>query len=314
MNKEKLTLTFNKLKFKTIKNSPQILMYAGAVGVVVSGVLACKSTLKLTSVLEESRISLNKITEVENDETIEYTKEDAGKDKTIVYASTALDIAKLYAPSVILGGLSIAAMIQSHNILNRRNVALAAAFTTVSESFSKYRKAVVDKYGERTDFELKHGIRSEKIEVEETDENGKTKKKKITVDVMDAPSEYARFYDESCTGWSKEPEYNLMFLKAQQQYANDKLIAKGHLFLNEVYEMLGILPSKEGQIVGWIYNLENPMGDNYVDFGIYDVMVNGYRNEMTNDTISEERREFVNGYRSSVLLDFNVDGNIWENM
>lgn len=318
MKKEVLTLKWNKLKFSTIKNSPKIFMYAGAVGVVVSGVLACKATLKLDSVTKEPKEKIEKIRETRDDETVpDYTPSDAGKDLAIVYVSMALDIAKIYAPSVILGGVSIACMIQSHNILNRRNAALAAAFTTATESFNRYRKAVVDQYGEEVDFNLRHGIRKEKVDVTETDENGKTKKKKETIDVMDGidtPSDYARYFDESCNGWVKDPEYNLMFLKAQQQYANDKLQAKGYLFLNEVYAALGIQDSKEGQIVGWVYNPENPEGDNYVDFGIYDVNVAGYRNEMTNDTISEERREFVNGYRTSILLDFNVDGNIWDKM
>ena len=315
MKKEELMLTLNKLKFKTIKNSPSIFMYAGAVGVIASGVLACRATLKLDTITKEPKEKIEKIKEVRDDETVEdYSPSDARKDMFIVYGAMALDIAKLYAPAVILGGLSLAAMIQSHNILNRRNAALTAAFATVTESFKKYRKEVVDRYGERADYEMKHGIRQEKVEVEETDENGKTKKKKVTIDVMDQPSEYARYFDESCDGWDKDPEYNLMFLKAQQQYANDKLKAKGYLFLNEVYAALGIKDSKEGQIVGWVYDPNNTDIDNYVDFGLHDVNIVGYRNEDTNDTISEERRDFINGYRSCVLLDFNVDGNIWETM
>lgn len=314
MNKLKITQTLNKMKFKAMKNSPEILIYAGAVGVVASGILACRSTLKLAAILDKKKLTVDQIHEMRDAQTEDYTPDDAKKDLAIVYTSTALDIAKIYAPSVILGGISLACMIQSHNILNKRNAALAAAFTTATESFARYRKAVVDKYGERVDYELKHGIRSEKIEVEETDENGKTKKKKVTVDVMDEPSEYAKYFDESCTGWSKDPEYNLMFLKSQQQFANDKLRVKGFLFLNEVYVALGIPETKAGQIVGWVYDEENPMGDNYVDFGIHDIFVNGYRNEDTNDTISEERRDFVNGYRASILLDFNVDGNVWDNM
>lgn len=316
MNKLKLQQTLNKYKFKAVKNSPEILMYAGAAGAIVASVMACRATLKLNAILEPSKETLSKINETLEDESVEdYTSKDAGKDKAIVILSTALDIAKIYAPSVILGGISLACMIKSHNILNKRNAALAASFATVTESFKRYRKEVVDRYGARADFEMKHGIKTEKVEVTETDENGKTKKKKVNVDVMTGqPSEYARFFDESCDGWDKDPEYNLMFLKSQQQYANDQLMAKGHLFLNDVYKALGIKESKEGQIVGWIYNPENPVGDNYVDFGMYDVNVEGYRNEMTNNTISEERREFINGYRTSTLLDFNVDGNIWELM
>lgn len=316
MNKQKMVLTLNKWKFKTMKYSPEILMYAGVAGVIGAGVLACKSTLKLDSVTKEQRDKIKEIKETRDDETVDdYTSKEAGQDLAVMYSSMALDIAKLYAPSVLLGGLSIAAMIQSHNILNKRNAALAAAFTTATESFNRYRKSVVDKYGERVDYELKHGIRQEKVEVEETDENGKTKKKKVTIDVMsNAPSDYARFFDSSCSGWEKTPEYNLMFLKQQQQYFNDLLVARGYVFLNEVYKALGIPDSKEGQIVGWTYNPDNLEGDNYIDFGLYDVNIEGYRNDYVNESISEERIEFVNGCRPSILLDFNVDGNIWEKM
>ena len=298
-----IKLTLNKIKFNTIKHSPEILMYTGIVGVVGACTLACKSTLKVTSIIDKTRETIDTIHKVkeENENNDQYTEEDVKKDLSIVYSSTALDIVKLYTPSLILGGVSMACMIQSHNILRKRNVALASALTIASESFTKYRKSVIDRFGERVDYELKHGIKSEKITV--VDENGKNKKE--TVDVIDGDideySEYSRFYDDGCTGWSKDPEYNLMFLKAQQQYANDKLIAQGSLFLNDVYDMLGIPRSKAGQIVGWRYDPENPIGDNYVDFGIYDVH-------------KSNARDFVNGYEQTILLDFNVDGNVWETM
>ena len=115
---------------------------------------------------------------------------------------------------------------------------------------------------------------------------------------MDEYSEYARFYDCGNEGWTKDPEYNLMFLRQQQNYANEKLKVNGHLFLNEVYDMLGIPRSKAGQVVGWIYDEKNPNGDNFVDFGIYDN--------------KDGNRRFVNGYEATILLDFNVDGVIYD--
>lgn len=107
-------------------------------------------------------------------------------------------------------------------------------------------------------------------------------------------SQYARFFDSGCAAWNEDPEYNLLFLKQQQNYANDLLKAKGHLFLNEVYDMLTIPRSKAGQVVGWVYNDENPIGDNRVDFGIY----------------AEHNTSAINGFERSILLDFNVDGDI----
>ena len=230
-------------------------------------------------------------------------EEDSKKDLAIVYAQTGLKLVKLYAPSVILGALSITSILASNNILRKRNVALAAAYATVDKGFKEYRSRVVDRFGKELDRELKYNIKAKEIEETVIDEKGKEKTVKKTINVADPNeySDYARFFDDGCTGWDKDPEYNLMFLKRQQQHANDMLQARGYLFLNDVYEMLGIPKTKAGQIVGWVYDEECPIGDNFVDFGIYDYD-------------KEKCRDFVNGYERTILLDFNVDGNILDMM
>ena len=311
-----ITRTLNKAAFKFKKHSPEILVVAGVVGVVSSTVMACKATTKINDILDDTKDQLDKIHEagekLENGEILmlkdgeEYTVEQNKKDLTIVYAQTALKFAKLYAPSVIIGGLSITAILTGHNITRKRNIALAAAYTAVDKSFKEYRGRVVERFGEALDKELKYGIKSKEVDEVVTNEDGTESVVKKTVDVVDATnpmnvSEYARFFDDGCAGWTKDPEYNLMFLRDQQRYANDLLKSKGHLFLNEVYDLLGIPRTKAGQIVGWIYDEKHPNGDNFVDFGIYD----------TNKTAN---RDFVNGYERTILLDFNVDGNIWDQM
>lgn len=295
----------NKIGFKIKKYSPEIFVAAGIVGVVSSAVLACKATTKVQDILEKTKNDIDIIHDSVNNESLEeeYTEEDAKKDLTIVYAQTGVEFIKLYAPAVILGTLSIASIINSHRVLQKRNIALGAAYATVDKGFKEYRNRVAERFGEEVEKEIKYNIKAKKFEETVTDENGKEKKVKKTVNVVDPNlySDYARFFDDGCKGWEKDPEYNLMFLKAQQQYANDLLVARGHLFLNEVYDMLGIPRSKAGQVVGWIYDPENPVGDNFVDFGIY-------------EADREKARDFVNGYERSILLDFNVDGNIWEKM
>jgi hypothetical protein len=86
-----------------------------------------------------------------------------------------------------------------------------------------------------------------------------------------------------------------VFLRANQQYFNNLLIVRGHVFLNEVYDQLGLPHTTAGQIVGWRYTPDNE-GDNYNDFGI-----------LRDD---ETVRDFINGRNGSILLDFNVDGPI----
>ena len=297
-----MTRSFNKFGLKLKKYSPEILVATGVVGVVTSTVMACKATTKIDEVLAETKENVEKTKGYveEHGYSEKYTEEDYKKDLTIFYTKGGLELVKLYAPSVIVGTLSITAILSGHNILRKRNVALAAAYATVDKGFKEYRGRVIERFGKELDHELKYNINPKEIEeVVKDEKTGEEKIVKKTVNVADPNtwSDYARFFDESCAGWTKDPEYNLMFLKDQQRYANDLLKSKGCLFLNEVYEMIGLPRTKAGQVVGWIYDEKHPVGDNFVDFGIYDLY-------------NEKKRDFVNGYERSILLDFNVDGDI----
>ena len=299
---------FGRVGGKLQKHSPEILMGLGIVGTVATTVVACKATVKVNDILEDSKETIDKIHGAVDGTlatTEEYTEKDAQKDLSIVYIQTGWKLAKLYAPAIGLGVLSIGCMLTSHGIMKKRNIALAAAYTAIDSSFKDYRKRVVERFGQAVDRELKYNLKAQKITETVTDEDGKEKKVKKDAMVLEDPSsysDYARFFDDGCENWEKDAEMNLMFLNAQQRYANELLISHGHLFLNEVYDMLGIPRTKAGQVVGWIYDPEHKLEgerDNYVDFGIFDI----YR---------QTKRDFVNGYENVILLDFNVDGNIWD--
>lgn len=303
----KVTRSFGKVGFKLKKHSPEILIVAGVVGTVSSAIMACKATTKLNGILEDSKTQIEQIHgAMEHPEELpeEYTQEDGRKDLAIVYTQTAVKLIKLYAPSIVLGGLSITAILTSNNILRKRNVALAAAYTAIDKSFKEYRGRVVERFGKDLDRELRYNIKAKEVEEKVVDAKGKEKTVKKTVEVVDplaGISAYAKFFDEGCSGWTKDPELNMMFLRRQQDAANEMLKAKKVMFLNEVYDMLGIPRTKAGQVVGWVYDEKHPVGDNYIDFGIY-------------DTNKESNRDFVNGYERTILLDFNVDGNILDLM
>ena len=297
----KMSRNLHKFGFKFKKHSPEILAVAGVVGIVTSGIMACKASTKLSGVIEETKEQLDQVHDYveKNGFSDKYTEEDSKKDTAIIYTQTAVKLVKLYGPAVILGTLSITAMLTSNKILRKRNIALAAAYTTVDKAFKDYRGRVIERFGEELDRELKYNLKSKEIEEIVTDENGEETSVKKTVKAMDPNdiSQYARFFDESCSSWNKSQFHNQMFLKQQQNYANDLLKAQGYLFLNDVYKMLGMDVAPYGQVVGWIYDEKNPVGDNFVDFGLYDL----------ND---EAKRLFINGRERTILLDFNVDGNI----
>lgn len=298
----KMGRTFHRTGLKLKKHSPEILLVVGVVGTVASTVMACKATTKVGDILEDTKTQVDKVhTAIEHPELCkeEYTVEDSKKDLAIIYTQTGIQLAKLYAPAIVLGALSLTSILASHNIIRKRNIALAAAYTTLDKSFKEYRGRVIERFGEALDRELKYNIKTKEIEETVIDENGNEQTVTKSVEVADPNqySQFARFYDETCAGWERDSEYNLMTLNHKQNYANDILKTRGHLFLNEVYDMLGIPRSKAGNIVGWVYDEKNPVGDNFVDFGIYNIY-------------SEKARDFVNGYEKSILLDFNVDGNV----
>lgn len=307
----KLTRKLYKVKFGLKKHSPEILVGVGVVGVVASGVLACKATLKVNAIAEETKTNLNKIKEAGEKGVTEagetYTEEDVKNETKIVYIQTGAKLAKLYALPVGLGVVSIAAILGGHNILRKRNIALAASYTALFNDYKGYRSRVVERFGEKLDKELKYNLKTATVEETVVNEDGTEQKVKKEVQVMNEPtklenySPFARFFDDGCTGWDPNPEYSLMFLNQQQNWANDKLKRQGYLFINDVYEMLGIPKTREGQVHGWIYDEKNPIGDNFVDFGIYDIHI-------------EKNRDFVNGYEKVILLDFNHDGNILKYM
>lgn len=273
------------------KHSPVLLFGAGVVGVVAAAVLASRSTLKLNRVLEVHEEHLD---DIAMDHVSGKIDDDKNR-KELVKAKldVTMQVVKLYAPAVIVGGAAIAALTGSHYILTQRNTALMAAYAGLDKAYTAYRKRVVAELGEEKDREFRNGSRSREI-VEETPEGPVVKT--ITEVDPNGYSVYAKFFDRDNRNWSPEWEYNRIFLQAQQNYANQRLQVRGWLLLNEVYESLGIPQTKAGCVVGWHIGKD---GDNYVDFGIFD------KNK-------EMARHFVNGNEGVILLDFNVNGIVYD--
>jgi hypothetical protein len=282
------------------KTSPQIMFGVGVVGVVGATVLACRATMKLSETLEP----IEKL-KMRNEELLDEYKMDTAnglehdhnekvyaRNEMVLRIKTILTVTKLYAPAAGLMMLSVGLLTGSHVTLNKRNASLTAAYASVDQAFEKYRSRVREQLGEEQDREFRHGVR----EIQEAVEGKDGKTKTVTHKRAEGPSLYAKFFDQLCKDWRTNPEYNRIFLQAQQNYFNQLLEARGHVFLNEVYEALGIPHTSAGAVVGWV--LGGP-GDDYIDFGIFD--------DKSNDRV----RDFVNGDEASILLDFNVNGVIY---
>ena len=303
----KVSRSLHKVGFKLKKHSPEILVVAGVAGIVTSTVMACKATTKVNDIVDEAKETIDKIHDSVNkglhtSDGEEYTEEVANKDLTIVYVQTGWKFVKLYGPAVALGIVSVGCMIGSNRILSKRNVALAAAFKAVNTSFKEYRGRLIDRFGKDLDRELRFGIKAKEVEETVVDENGNETTVTKTVETIDpntAHSLYSVVWCEGSNGWTKNAELNKVFLIQQQNYANDTLKMNGILTLNEVYDMVGAPRTAYGQIAGWVWTEDSTIGDNFVDFGIFDIH-------------NEKACDFVNLREKSIVLDFNCIGNILE--
>jgi Family of unknown function (DUF6353) len=284
------------------EHAPRILFVGGVVGMVGSTVLACRATLKLETTLDdierEKQLAHSVKGQVESPEykgNATYTDQEFSRDLTVIGVRGVGQVIKLYAPSVVLGAVSIAALTKSHSILKDRNLAMTAAYVALDGAFSRYRARVVDRYGEDVDRDLR-------FETEEVDmldeETGKITATTVVTGNPGAP--YARFYDaESSRNWSVDPDINLLFLRNVQNHMNDRLRSRGHVFLNEVYDELGLSHTEPGAVVGWRWNKGS--GDDYIDFGCW-------------DSSAQLVGEYYNGREGAILLDFNVDGVMYDKL
>lgn len=289
--------SMKRIAFRVSKHAPEILLTAGIGGVVTSTVLACRATIKAKDVVEQAKNDLNDISVAETAGEEVYSVEDKEQDLKTVYIRSAFELTKLYAPSVIIGGLSIASLVCSHGIMRNRVGTLVAAYTALHKSFMDYRSRVSESFGEQKELEVYHDVKTYKEK--KKDVEGIRLAKKNNRELVDGYSIYARCFDEYNPNWQDNAEDNLKFLRSTQKYLNSKLIRDGFLSLNDAYYELGFERTSEGQLVGWIYDPNRPAtdpGDNCVSFGLYDPK----RGAVLGD--------FINGKEKSVFLDFNIDG------
>lgn len=308
-----LNSIYKKGSFKARQHSPELFLATGLITGVAAGVKAYTTKPKIDAVVQKAKEDKEKIKDyVEvNGYSEEYTEEDRAKDNTIITVQTGVKVLKELAPVLGLSVISITCILASHNILRKRNAALALAYEVIDRTFKTYRGNVIERFGEEIDKELRFGVKE--IEVEEVTvgkdgrEKKKVRKEKVATNPYGDMSEFARCFDSISPYWEKDSCYNLTFLTTQQTHANNLLRANGYLYLNDVYELLGFPKTRVGQYVGWVYDPDgskhgvkwpkNQPWDNYVDFGIYEIK-------------REANRDFVNGIENCIWLDFNVDGKI----
>lgn len=295
-----ITTAFHTGIARISKHAPTILSVTASAGVIATGYLAWQAGTRFEDV--EGRDWERRKECQRNADNI--PDEEVPKYERMLRIKFILDTAYTVAPAAIVGAATITMIYFSNSISKKRLAAVGAAYTALQTAFDGYKKTMVDALGKET---------VEKIVAPKLPNVGKSAEEILSSDnksdaanVVDAVlasvrdlSPYARIIsEESSNCWDDNEDYTSENLKAVQVWANRRLERKGHLFLNEVFDQLGLSRTREGAVVGWIKNSE--VGDGYVSFGDFDASI--YR--VPSDDYSRVDSNFI--------VDFNVDGMIWD--
>lgn len=279
------------------KNSPQMLFASGIVLMGATVVSACRATLQLEDILEDVKKERWEVNEIASSKPEKYSEKDVTKLNVYITTKGMVKILKVYTPTILFASLSVAALTSSHQILSRRNAGLSAALAATERAMASYRDRVREEIGEDRELAVYRGEKTETVPV--LDDEGRETKSKKKVKTGGGHSPYARVWGRDTSNeWDPIPEYSLAKLRSVQTYCNIKLESEGHLFLNEVFDELGLSRTPAGAVVGWL-SKKNGGADGFVDLGVL--------------SQGEEVKylDFVTGHEDHIMLDFNVDGEIF---
>lgn len=281
------------------KHAPTILSVTASAGVIATGYLAWKAGTRFEDV--EGRDWDRRKECLRNADTI--PDEDVPKIERKNRILFILDTVRTVTPAAIVGAATITMIYFSNSISKKRLAAMGAAYATLQTAFDGYKRTMVEALGkESVEKILKPKLPNVGKSAEEIlSSDNKSDAANVSdavVNSLKALSPYARIIaEESSTCWDPNEDYTSQNLAAVQLWANRRLERKGHLFLNEVFDQLGLSRTREGAVVGWLKNGE---GDNYVSFGDFDASI--YR--VPSDDYTRVDSNFI--------VDFNVDGVIWD--
>ena len=303
----------NKAELGLEQYGPTAMIIGGVILMVGGAVVAAIETPKAEEIVTVGKKEIDEIRDALNHpekRADDYTEKDAKRDMTKAYFRTVGKLALNYAPAIIAEVAGGSLVLGGTKVINNRLAITGAALSTALSEFDEYRKNTIEKFGDdgkKIDGELRYGLKTGEIKEKVVDENGKEKTVKKKVAYLDenfGEDGYRRVFDCRNTYWDHHPDYALMFLSAKQNLFNDQLRAKGFVFLNDVLKELGFEPTKQGQIVGWVYDPNNDRGDNYIDFDVLPVRIREFNGKEYVENLECPERN------CGFALNFNVDGSI----
>lgn len=272
----KVGRALGKTKLYLHAKSPEILIgvaIASGIGCVVAAVV--ETHRYADDILDSHKEAISKVKETKEKYPDEYSKKDAAVDTVIAWAKTTKEVVRVYWPTMALGALSVVSVLGSYKIINGRYTTALAASTALKEAFEKYRKRVVEEYGEEMDRHFMYGTKKKTFEEKDKDGND-------VVTVAEVPEDTDMFLTDTqfffgkgyATEWEFDQSYDISFLYLKESRFNDLLRSRGYVLLNDVLYELGIKQTSAGAHLGWVWGY--PGADDCIDFGIQEMQTENH--------------------------------------
>lgn len=200
------------------RNSPSILMGLGIAGMFAAMFSAVRVTPRAV-------------------EDIEYAKKDLGKEKLSKKEIIKVTY-KRYIPAAVTSAVSTACLISSASISNRRNAALATAYSLSETAFRTYREKVVEAVGQQKEQAVRDEVARENL--------ARNPMGQQTVIVAGAGEVLC--YD---TVSGRYFNADVDRLRRAENTVNKRLRSEMYVSLNEFYFEIGLPPVKMGDDLGW---------------------------------------------------------------
>lgn len=151
-------------------------------------------------------------------------------DESLTKREKRIKILKLYGPLSFVSILSLVCFAVSYRTVNKKYAALLTAYSVLNSDFLNYRKDTMQylQPTERTELKMLPAV----------------------------STSYSVVFDSSHNDWSDNKQNNLVYFQGKQDLANELNQTKGHILLNEVFDILGFPRTNIGSQVGWLYTDE----------------------------------------------------------
>jgi len=204
--------------------SPVILTGCAVAGVVTTVIFAVKATPKAEKVIEKHR---------------EEVKDAPLEEKRKAVVNTAIELGKIYLPTIISGGVTIACIIGVDRVHNAKEIALAAAYNLSSKELYDFKEKTRELVGDKKMIDLDDAVRKKHL-----DEDGKN----YSPDhIFDTGHGSTLCYDDNNGRYFRSsPEW----IKQCLMKAYGQLLVENWIPYDDVYYEIGLPSAKSSGILG----------------------------------------------------------------